>query len=79
MRSRARVASVSMYTDRQVRLIIIALNEMRPGIACLDTRCPQALVSGVPHMASDGGNHPHPYGLISAKTHEWRRKPWWRR
>jgi hypothetical protein len=62
-------------TERQVKLITIALNELLPGIACLDSACPTGLP--VPHMASDSGNHPHPYGVISTKTHQWREKPWW--
>jgi hypothetical protein len=64
---------------RQMRLMMFALNETKPGIICMDSACPAAAVSGVPHMANDGGPHPHPYGMISTPTHEWRRKPWWRR
>ena len=64
---------------RQNHLMMMMLAEIRPGCVCMDTRCPQAPMAGVPHMANDGGPHPHPYGVISDKTHEWRRKPWWRR
>ena len=63
-------------TTRQLRQLMIMFAEIRPGSVCMDTRC-QA--GPVPHMATDGGPHPHPYGLISTRTHEWRRKPWWRR
>lgn len=64
-------------SDRQLRLVMFALNELMPGVVCLNSTCPTG--ETVPHMASDGGNHPHPYGLIQTSTHEWRRKPWWRR
>lgn len=57
---------------RQIRLIILALNELLPGVACLNSACPTG--EPIPHMASDGGNHPHPYGLIETSSHEWRKK-----
>lgn len=62
--------------ERQQRLIMMMLSEIRPGCVCLDTRCKTD--QRVPHMANDGGPHPHPYGVIETGTHEWRRKPWWR-
>ncbi len=65
-------------TDRQIRLIMLMMSELKPGSVCMDTSCPQAQEAGMPHMANDGGNHPHPYGLISTSSYEWRRKPWWR-
>ena len=57
---------------------MMMMNDLRPGSVCMDTTCPHALEWGIPHMANDGGNHPHPYGLISTRSHEWRRRPWWR-
>lgn len=66
-------------TRRQMRLMMFMLAEVRPGCVCMDTNCPAALDSGVPHMANDSGPHPNPYGFIETGTHEWRRKPWWRR
>lgn len=61
---------------RQANLIMLMLSEIRPGCVCLDTMCPEG---PVPHMANDNGRHPHPYGVIETRTHEWRRKPWWHR
>ena len=61
---------------RQLNLLMFMMNEVKPGCVCLDSRCPAGVV---PHMANDDGPHPHPYGVISSHTHEWRRKPWWRR
>jgi hypothetical protein len=62
--------------DRQARLMMFMLANIRPGCVCMDTSCP---AGEVPHMANDGGPHPHPFGVIETNTHEWRRKPWWRR
>jgi hypothetical protein len=66
-------------TDRQLRLVMFMLSALRPGCVCMNTACPLAEFSPVPHMANDGGPHPHPYGLIESPTHEWRRKRWWRK
>ena len=63
----------------QLDQVMLMLSELAPGCVCLDTKCPAGQMYGFPHMATDGGPHPHPYGLISTRTHEWRRKPWWRR
>jgi hypothetical protein len=60
-----------MDSDRQLSLLMMMISEMKPGSVCLNTKCLTREV--VPHMANDGGNHPHPYGVISTPTHEWRR------
>jgi hypothetical protein len=65
--------------DHDLRCLMLAMAELRPGIVCMDTICPEASWRRVPHMANDSANHPHPYGMISTATYEWRRKPWWRR
>jgi hypothetical protein len=64
-------------TERQLQLVMMMLSDIRPGCVCLDTSCPTGW--RVPHMATDGAGHPHPYGVIETATHEWRRKRWWRR
>ena len=73
-------AEASLYAaerDRQLTQVMLMLSELAPGSVCLDTKC--ATGQRVPHMATDGMGHPHPFGLISSPTHEWRRRPWWRR
>lgn len=47
--------------DAQLGQIMLMLSELAPGCACLDTSCPTG--DYVPHMATDGRNHPRPYGL----------------
>jgi hypothetical protein len=68
---KAEVAIADYEDRRQLRLVMMALNEVLPGIVCFDTTCRQGVV---PHMASDGADHPHPYGVIESPTHEWRKK-----
>lgn len=46
--------------DRQLRLALMMLSELAPGSVCLDSACSSGLPP--PHMANDGGPHPHPYG-----------------
>jgi hypothetical protein len=70
---------VSGEQDRQLRQVMLVLAELAPGCVCMDTTCPMTQQSGVPHMATDSGPHPHPYGLIETSSHGWRRKHWWRR
>jgi hypothetical protein len=65
--------------DRQLNLIMFMLNDLAPGCVCFDSRCPEASILRVPHMANDHGPHPHPYGVIESQTHEWRKKRRWRR
>jgi hypothetical protein len=62
---------------RQLGLVMMMMADIRPGSVCLDTSCPTGLI--IPHMATDGLNHPHPYGMISTPRYEWRRKSWLRR
>ena len=65
--------------ERQLRLVMHMIAELAPGSVCMDSSCPQSGWSGMPHMANDGGPHPRPYGVVETTTHEWRRRPWWRR
>jgi len=71
-------AQTEMYRaarDRQLNLIMFAINDQLPGIVCCDTQCKECTPwNPVPHMANDHGNHPHPYGVIETSTHKWVRK-----
>ena len=59
-------------SDRQIRLLMLMMSDLRPGSVCMNSSCQTG--EPVPHMANDGGNHPHPYGLIESETHHWKRK-----
>lgn len=47
--------------ERQQRLMMLALDDLLPGVICVDTQCPTGLPT--PHMANDNGPHPCPYGV----------------
>lgn len=66
--------SAYRVTDRQLQLVMMHLSEEWPGLVCLDWTCPSGEV--IPHMANDGGPHPHPYGLKPPLSATARRK--WR-
>jgi hypothetical protein len=53
---------MAQWTDseRQLRLMMLALNDFMPGIVCLNSTCPTG--EPVPHMANDSGPHPEPAG-----------------
>lgn len=50
--------------DAQLSQVMLMLSELAPGCVCLDSACPTG--DYVPHMATDGRNHPRPYGLRMA-------------
>jgi hypothetical protein len=58
-------------------LMMLMLASIEPGCVCMDTTCPTGEV--VPHMANDGGNHPHPWGLIPTGPPKRWSERWWKR